>query len=187
MLIRTERSGSGKYGHQSAKGLFEFCSHLRNILPKDFTMAEIGCYAGESTLLFCYSAGKVYAIDPWVNGYDDTDASSFLHDMSIVKKSFDIRTKHCTNLITCINTSEEEAKLHLDNSFDFVYIDAHHSYESCKNDIITWLPKIKTDGYIGGHDFCGRWGKIVDAVLETIGLPDFRTQDGSWLKKVSKE
>jgi predicted O-methyltransferase YrrM len=40
-----------------------------------------------------------------------------------------------------------------DGSRDFVFIDADHSYEGCKADIDTWLPKLKPNGLIGGHDY----------------------------------
>jgi predicted O-methyltransferase YrrM len=37
-------------------------------------------------------------------------------------------------------------------SVDFVYIDANHSYNFVKEDILAWLPKVKKGGVIGGHD-----------------------------------
>ena len=40
-----------------------------------------------------------------------------------------------------------------DNSLDLVFIDAGHSYRKCKADILAWLPKVKTGGWIGGHDY----------------------------------
>jgi hypothetical protein len=49
--------------------------------------------------------------------------------------------------------SWDGAKHYEDNSLDFVFIDAAHDYESVRQDILTWLPKIKKGGYIGGHDF----------------------------------
>lgn len=37
--------------------------------------------------------------------------------------------------------------------YDFVFIDADHSYEGCAADIESWLSKIKPGGWIGGHDY----------------------------------
>ena len=38
------------------------------------------------------------------------------------------------------------------NSLDFVYIDANHSYKKVLEDISIWAKKVKTNGVIGGHD-----------------------------------
>ena len=40
-----------------------------------------------------------------------------------------------------------------DESVEFVFIDANHSYESVKSDINAWLPKIKVGGILSGHDY----------------------------------
>lgn len=40
-----------------------------------------------------------------------------------------------------------------DRTFDLLFIDADHSYESVKQDIEDWLPKIKVGGKISGHDY----------------------------------
>jgi len=40
-----------------------------------------------------------------------------------------------------------------DNSVDFVYLDADHKYESVKEEIKAWWPKIKLGGILAGHDY----------------------------------
>lgn len=52
--------------------------------------------------------------------------------------------------------SVEMAKLVADNCFDFVYIDADHTYEAVKADIAAWWPKVRVGGTIGGHDYVKR-------------------------------
>ena len=49
-------------------------------------------------------------------------------------------------------TTNEAAEKTPDNSLDFVFIDADHSYPACKIDMEKWLPKVKVGGYIIGHD-----------------------------------
>jgi hypothetical protein len=183
-IVTTERSGLGKWGAQSREGLTEFVGMMAGRLPRNFTMVEIGCYAGESTLLFAQFAGKVYAVDPWLNGYDKEDLSSSAFKMDIVEESFDKRTTGCTNIRKLKMTDETAEGWFKGEQVDFVYYDAIHKLGPCRDALLRWLPHVKDGGYIGGHDFCGFWGEVVDAVLESVGLPQIRTKDGSWAKKV---
>jgi hypothetical protein len=44
--------------------------------------------------------------------------------------------------------------------FDFIYIDANHSYDFVKEDILGWYPKLKVNGILSGHDYLvGRKGR----------------------------
>lgn len=38
-------------------------------------------------------------------------------------------------------------------SFDFIFIDATHTYNALKNDIEKWLPFIRSGGLLCGHDY----------------------------------
>lgn len=40
-----------------------------------------------------------------------------------------------------------------DQSLDFVFIDADHSYEGCRADLRAWLPKVRPGGLLCGHDY----------------------------------
>lgn len=59
------------------------------------------------------------------------------------------------------------AKLFPDNYFDFVYIDANHSTESCYADIMAWYPKVKKGKFLVGHDYRRGFG-VVDAVNKFV-------------------
>jgi uncharacterized UPF0146 family protein len=58
-------------------------------------------------------------------------------------------------------------------SFDVVFIDADHSYETTSADIAAWLPKVKAGGMLCGHDYNksshDHMG-VAQAVHELIGL-----------------
>lgn len=40
-----------------------------------------------------------------------------------------------------------------DGEFDFAFIDADHSYQGCKNDIVAWMTKVKKGGWMFFHDY----------------------------------
>lgn len=69
----------------------------------------------------------------------------------------------------------DAASLVEDESVDFVFIDADHTYEGCTADIKAWFPKVRRAGMICGHDF--NWPTVAhavkDAKLGKVGLcPD---------------
>jgi hypothetical protein len=43
-----------------------------------------------------------------------------------------------------------------DEFFDFIYIDADHTYEGIKRDLIDWYPKVKVGGVFCGHDYTNK-------------------------------
>lgn len=55
--------------------------------------------------------------------------------------------------VTTLRMRTDEAAAHVDDdSLDFVFIDADHSYETCRADIDKWSPKVRKGGLISGHD-----------------------------------
>ena len=65
--------------------------------------------------------------------------------------------------------SLDAAKIYINNSFDFVFIDADHSYKGAVLDIRHWYPKVKVGGWIGGHDYGHpRIGEVKKAVDEVF-------------------
>jgi len=52
-----------------------------------------------------------------------------------------------------------------DEFFDFVFIDADHTYEGCKKDIHDWYPKVKKGGVLCGHDYVHRAIKTANGTL----------------------
>ena len=64
-----------------------------------------------------------------------------------------------------------------DGSLDFVFIDANHSYDAVKNDIIAWAPKVRSGGVLCGHDYNSFPGvqKAVDDFASAKGIRGFCT------------
>ena len=55
-----------------------------------------------------------------------------------------------------------------DGSLDWVYIDADHQYQSVKEDLEAWYPKVRSGGIVSGHDYDDNivLGGVVKAVDE---------------------
>lgn len=72
--------------------------------------------------------------------------------------------------------SEDVVQKIEDNSLDFVYIDADHSYDFVMQDIILWGRKIRKGGVVSGHDYyddkntSARRAKVTQAVNDYTGV-----------------
>lgn len=116
---------------------------------------EIGVFKGEFSKEILNSwNGTLYMVDVWRGlneGYED---ASNQHGHS---NAYMETMKNITGLedrgIMIRATSEESSKLFLDESIDFIYIDANHAYDYVKDDIKFWFPKLKKGGLFSGHDY----------------------------------
>ncbi len=82
--------------------------------------------------------------------------------------------------------SVEAAEQEEDESIDLVFIDGDHAYESCKQDIDSWFPKLKKGGVLLGHDYSEKFEGVKRAVNERFGKPD-EISDGTYgIWKVTK-
>jgi hypothetical protein len=59
--------------------------------------------------------------------------------------------KNCCNLIKL--DSVRGAALFKNDYFDFIFIDAGHTYEDVKRDIKVWYPKLREGGVMAFHDY----------------------------------
>jgi len=51
------------------------------------------------------------------------------------------------------DTSVNAATLFGNETLDFVYIDADHTYGAVKDDLEAWVPKVRPGGVVSGHDY----------------------------------
>jgi len=83
-----------------------------------------------------------------------------------------------------------QAAEHTDHEYDFVFLDADHSYEGCKADIEAWSPKVKPGGWLGGHDYQNpnfpKFGvtKAVDEFVSRSGLTLDLGENYCWFVKI---
>jgi predicted O-methyltransferase YrrM len=170
-----------KSKHQQ-KGLKDFIDYIDKISPvKDLNLIEIGSYQGESTAEFAKRFKTVIAVDPWVCGYDDSDRAS-KNNGDIVENAFDERMSEFTNVTKKKMKSLEYVEGVEDSSIDVVYIDGDHRPEAVLKDIKAWMPKIKPNGFLTGHD--GKRKGLCKSITECNLKKDVDFVDSSWLIKL---
>ena len=133
------------------------------------TMIEVGVDTGKSTFFLLDSIPnlKIYAID--------TSIKLFYNDT--------IKEKYGDRLIPIQGYSYNVADQLPDNFADIVFIDADHSYESVKKDILKYTPKLKERGLLTGHDI--DYPGVNKAVKELINEFDVGP-NFVWIKKQGK-
>ena len=80
-----------------------------------------------------------------------------------------------------MSTGTESSKKVKDNSLDFIYLDASHDYESVKEDIETWLPKMKKGSIISGDDYVVCWPGVIRAVNEVFSKMNKNVDIGGYV------
>jgi hypothetical protein len=75
--------------------------------------------------------------------------------------------------------STEAAAGYADGSLDFVFIDAAHDYSNVRADIAAWLPKIKREGTLAGHDYTHP--PVRRAVSEILPRSRLTREGMSWI------
>jgi hypothetical protein len=158
---------------------------LIDFLPASICMIELGSFSGESTRQFLQSPKikQLHCVDMWQGGYDPDDLAS-KWDMQWAERLFD-QVLSDPRVVKHKMDTLAAASQFLDGSMDFVYIDANHTYDFVKRDIIAYRPKIKKGMYIGGHDYGETTHPGVQkAVDELLGKPDLVFPDRSWVKKI---
>jgi hypothetical protein len=129
--------------------------------------AEIGVQNGfNSKQIFEYWKGNITLVDRWDNPEELKTCITNLQgkDYSII-----------------IGDSAKSADLVPDNSLDWIYIDAGHSYEEVKADYEAWVPKVRKGGIISGHDYgendCIGVKHWIDELVAAGGKFEFTTED----------
>ncbi|RJP65600.1 MAG: hypothetical protein C4539_13170 [Ignavibacteriales bacterium] len=153
--------------------------------------AEIGVQRGDfsSVIRNSWKNGTIHLIDRWRQDDDYLDVANisyreqlnnYLYVVTRFSENYDVKIYRMDSV---------EATDHFpDEYFDWIYIDADHSYEGCKRDLKAWYPKLKKGGMFCGHDFldgtipAGVFG-VKTAVEEFMKETDaqlFVTQEREW-------
>ena len=146
---------------------------------------ELGVFTGAlSARLLMRKDIVLYMVDSWKQHGEGDYAESGDFHASLSQQQQDgfhdaavNETEFATGRRVIVRSDTvEAAKWMQDESFDFVFIDADHSYNGCRNDIEAWYPKVKKGGWLCGHDYknvdypCFGVEKAVDEFIASKGL-----------------
>lgn len=95
------------------------------------------------------------AVDSWIS-----DGNKYRNDVGFTQEELDQQYENFKktyadrpSVKVSRGYSFDMVKQFPDELFDFVYIDADHSFDGCYRDIIDWYPKVKKEGILCGHDY----------------------------------
>ena len=138
--------------------IFDTRTDILKLLDKNKIFVEIGVFKGEFSkqILEICQPSKLYLIDPF-DGFTGSGNKDGVN-MEVINL-----TDYYNNVLLPLYEPNEnviliknisEVLLNFDNDyFDYVYIDANHSYEFVINDLEMSFLKVKNDGVIMGHDY----------------------------------
>lgn len=114
--------------------------------------AEIGVFRGRNAYDICRTVPnvKLYGIDNW-------ERKDSYETMRNVMKNYIRRGQ----FIIVKSNSIDAAFDFADESLDFVYIDADHSFDAVVQDLIKWSGKVRKGGIVSGHDYFKRYRRHV--------------------------
>jgi hypothetical protein len=129
----------------------------RNDLPEFFKElgfkkgVEVGVFRGENMARFCEAGLDITGVDPWTDSDMNTIREAKEPAEVTYQRTIEKLKPYKYELIR--KTSQEAVKDFPDNSLDFVYIDANHSFGHVAMDLMIWLDKVREGGVISGHDY----------------------------------
>jgi len=143
------------------------------VLKQGIMVAEIGSWLGCSTLVLAKAVlpydGSVFAIDHWKGSLGaPTEKEAKNKDIYSIFKQNMIEMEVWDIVHPLIMDSMIAAKIFKDRSLDLVFIDGDHRYNSVIRDILHWLPKLRNDGILSGHDCYGYYSDYSEEIRDII-------------------
>jgi len=173
--------------------------------------AEVGVHRGETSakLLHAFPALHLYLVDEWgvykeshryrKSGDGCSKFSQAEQDANLLatRKAVDFARERATIIrAPSVEAGEQFRGPNINGRLlDFAFIDADHTYEAVRDDILAWWPNVKSEGLLIGHDIDhprdkrGIWGvrRAVEEFAEHIGQKPHVMGEVWWLRKDSEE
>ena len=141
-------------------------AYILEQLSKNSKLVEVGVWKGDFSkqILNISSPNLLVLVDAWtfddkvrgcapqVDGEEPLNQNFFDQAKKDTYNKFEnIQNVHILDLNSLDASSNYE-----DNFFDYIYIDAEHTYEAVTNDLNVWYPKLKKNGTLFGDDYYWR-------------------------------
>ena len=97
-------------------------------------------------------------------------AVEFEHASGLTLPLLTVPTPTCNRYQLVEASTAEAAKRFQDGSFDWIYLDATHTYSAARDDLRVWWPKLRVGGLMSGHDYQFQHQAIGDGY--TFGVRD---------------
>ena len=170
--------------YDNIKGWFTWPQLYKDMVakfPSGSSFVEVGVYKGCSLsylIVEMINANKEMSITAVDSFSENNQLNKFHSNLISVKDKYD----------TIVGNSWLSASKFDDKSLDFVFIDADHTYESAKKDILAWLPKVKAGGILAGHDY-PTWEGVTRAVDELFkdNLNKKYVDEFCWVVEINKD
>ena len=173
------------------EGLIEMLDYMKASYEKrGYNLAlarvvEFGTFLGESAAIFSQYFHTVHTIDPWDEEFMSNVAGERM-TINEIRGMFLANTEGCPNIVQYRMPSAIASRMFPDDSVDLVYIDGWHHFSVVSADILTWLPKVRKGGWLGGHDYMSEVNsQVIPAVKATLSSPDRVFGDFSWIKEIN--
>jgi hypothetical protein len=162
--------------HQSANvtsqrdlgGITEIARSVRAARGRPLKIIEVGSWVGESAISFLAGApdSKVICVDHFQGS--ENDATGFIASevgADLLRSVFEENTAFAGECIKLVEVASTDAATLLGmQDADLVFIDAGHEYRDVLDDIDAWLPNLRNDGWLCGHDWCLEFPGVIAAV-----------------------
>lgn len=144
---------------------------------------EVGSWLGTTALAMVQAgAESVHCVDTWQGTPTDCTgecakvACEEAGDENAVYSEFLKRVKdHLDKKIFPWKQTSAEAAAKYWEPFDLIFIDAEHTYDETRADILAWWPHLAENGIMVGHDFSTRNYKGVTQAVEELFGDKLRT------------
>jgi predicted rRNA methylase YqxC with S4 and FtsJ domains len=160
---------------------------IQLIKIKNPIIAEIGVeYGGFTDIYYNDNIKELHLIDMWQTEGNDYYFSQRHGQVESGYEQVKFKYSNKQNIRLVKMKSSDASILYPSEYFDWIYIDADHSYSSVLEDIKNWYPKLKKNGVISGHDFdpditddnYSNYG-VKKAVEEFFGKDNFKLTEES--------